>query len=290
MQNLELYGYGESVASNIARVALAEKKISYKYNLVYLESKGHHLAKEYKKLNPKNLVPTLVDNGVPIPDSIKIMRHIDSIYPQQGEILFPNTVDIETFENLLDFVSLDENKELGETLGTTAGGISAQILVKMLCKRPIISVIWDYLTKHSIKKRVPIFILLRILGKPPKSLSEKMAVMLAKHLLTIEEVLSHQKKFMMGDDYTAIDCCMTSILHRVQEMRFGSVLTSDKLPNLKNYWETLSSRNSYQEGILDYVTGEWAPEITALYGDGPSEYNDLVWFEIKNLLAKGENI
>ena len=290
MQNLELHGYGESVASNMARVALAEKKISYKYNLVYLESKGHHLAKEYKKLNPKNLVPTLVDNGVPIPDSIKIMRHIDSIYPQQGEILFPNTVDIETFENLLDFVSLDENKELGETLGTTAGGISAQILVKMLCKRPIISVIWDYLTKHSIKKRVPIFILLRILGKPPKSLSEKMAVMLAKHLLTIEEVLSHQKKFMMGDDYTAIDCCMTSILHRVQEMRFGSVLTSDKLPNLKNYWETLSSRNSYQEGILDYVTGEWAPEITALYGDGPSEYNDLVWFEIKNLLAKGENI
>ena len=289
MQNLELYGYGESVASNMARVALAEKKISYQYNLVYLESKGDHLTKEYKKLNPKNLVPTLVDNGVPIPDSIKIMRHIDSSHPQKGEILFPNTVDIETFENLLDFVSLDENKELGDTLGTTAGGISAQILVKMLCKRPIIAIIWDYLTKHSIKKRVPIFILLRILGKPPKSLSEKMAVMLAKHLLTVEEVLSHQKKFMMGDAYTAIDYCMTSILHRVQEMRFGSVLMSDKLPNLKNYWETLSSRNSYQAGILDYVTGEWAPEITALYGDGPSEYDDLVWSEINNLLAKGEN-
>ena len=289
MQNLELYGYGESVASNMARVALAEKKISYQYNLVYLESKGDHLTKAYKKLNPKNLVPTLVDHGVPIPDSIKIMRHIDSSHPQKGEILFPKTVDIETFENLLDFVSLDENKELGDTLGTTAGGISAQILVKMLCKRPIIAVIWDYLTKHSIKKRVPIFILLRILGKPPKSLSEKMTVMLAKHLLTIEEVLSHQKKFMMGDAYTAIDCCMTSILHRVQEMRFGSVLMSDKLPNLKNYWETLSSRYSYQAGILDYVTGEWAPEITALYGDGPSEYDDLVWSEINNLLAKGDN-
>ena len=289
MQNLELYGYGESVASNMARVALAEKKISYKYNLIYLESKGDHLAKEYKKLNPKNLVPTLVDNGVPIPDSIKIMRHIDSSHPQQGEVLFPSTVDIETFENLLDFVALDESKELGDTLGTTAGGISAQILVKLLCKRPIISVIWDYLTKHSIKKRVPIFILLRILGKPPKSLSQKMAVMLAKHLLTIEKVLNHQREFMMGDDYTAIDCCMTSILHRVQEMRFGSVLKSDKLPNLKNYWKTLSSRSSYKDGILDYATGEWAPEITALYGDGPNEFDDLVWSEINNSLLIGEN-
>ena len=186
-------------------------------------------------------------------------------------------------------MALDENKELGDTLGTTAGGISAQILVKLLCKRPIVSVIWDYLTKHSIKKRVPIFILLRILGKPPKSLSKKMAVMLAKHLLTVEDVLSHQKKFMMGDAYTAIDCCMTSILHRVQEMRFSSVLKSDKLPNLKNYWETVSSRTSYKEGILNYATGEWAPEIKALYGDGPNEYDDLVWSEINDSLLKGEN-
>ena len=39
LMSLELYGYGESVASNMARVALSEKKITYKYNLIYLESK-----------------------------------------------------------------------------------------------------------------------------------------------------------------------------------------------------------------------------------------------------------
>jgi glutathione S-transferase len=52
MSEIELYGYGESVASNMARVALSEKNISYKYNLLYLESKGEHLSKSYKKLNP----------------------------------------------------------------------------------------------------------------------------------------------------------------------------------------------------------------------------------------------
>ena len=125
LMNLELYGYGESVASNMARVALSEKKLTYKYNLIYLESKGDHLTKEYKKLNPKNLVPTLVDDGNPIPDSIQIMRHIDQNYSHQGEELFPNNVDINVFDKLLDFVALDENKDLGDTLGTTAGGISA---------------------------------------------------------------------------------------------------------------------------------------------------------------------
>jgi glutathione S-transferase len=285
MNKIELYGYGESVASNMARVALSEKNISYEYNLLYLESKGDHLAKNYKKLNPKNLVPTLIDNGNIIPDSIQIMRHINSTYTD-GTDLFPDNINKDRFNNLLDFVKLDEEKDLGETLGTTAGGISATILVRLLCKRPLLSVIWDYSTKHSIKKRVPIFILLRILGKPPEKLCKKMALALSKHLVYIEDVLRHEKPFMMGDKYTAIDSCMTSILHRVNEMRFSSLLSSPKLPNLANYWATIQARQSYKEGILDYVTGEWEVEIQTLYGSGSNKYENLAVSEINRLLEE----
>ena len=84
MSNFELYGYGESVASNMARVALSEKKISYKYNLVYLESKGEHLKENYRKLNPKTLIPTLTIDGKPLPDSIEIMKYIDDKFSDQG--------------------------------------------------------------------------------------------------------------------------------------------------------------------------------------------------------------
>ena len=285
MSEIELYGYGESVASNMARVALSEKNISYKYNLLYLESKGEHLSQDYKKLNPKNLVPTMVDKGNIIPDSIEIMRHINSCY-SEGTNLFPENINQDKFKNLLDFVKLDEEKELGETLGTTAGGISATVLVRLLCKRPLFSVIWDYSTKHSIKKRIPIFILLRILGKPPEQLSKKMALALSKHLVYIEKILSHKKPFMMGDQYTAIDSCMTSILHRVNEMRFSSLLSSPKLPNLSNYWTTIQGRQSYKEGILDYVTGEWEVEIQTLYGSGSNKYEDLAVSEINRLLEE----
>ena len=60
MNNYVLYGYGESVASNVVRLALAEKNISYDYKLLYLESRGDHLKADYKKLNPKTLLPTPV--------------------------------------------------------------------------------------------------------------------------------------------------------------------------------------------------------------------------------------
>ena len=285
MHKIELYGYGESVASNMARVALSEKNISYDYNLLYLESKGDHLSKKYKKLNPKNLVPTMIDNGNVIPDSIQIMRHINSTYID-GTDLFPENINQDIFNNLLDFVKLDEKKELGETLGTTAGGISATILVRLLCKRSLLSVIWDYSTKHSIKKRIPIFILLRILGKPPEKLSKKMALALSKHLVYIEDILKHEKPFMMGDQYTAIDSCMTSILHRINEMRFTNLLSSENLPNLAKYWKIIQARPSYKEGILDYVTGEWEIEIQSLYGNGSNKYEDLALSEITRLLKE----
>ena len=285
MSEIELYGYGESVASNMARVALSEKNISYKYNLLYLESKGEHLSKDYKKLNPKNLVPTMVDKGNIIPDSIEIMQHIKKVY-SQGTDLFPVNINQDRFNNLLDFVKLDEDKELGETLGTTAGGISATILVRLLCKRSLLSVIWDYSTKHSIKKRIPIFILLRILGKPPEKLSKKMALKLSKHLVYIEDILKHEKPFMMGDQYTAIDSCMTSILHRINEMRFTNLLTSENLPNIAKYWKIIQARPSYKEGILDYVTGEWEIEIQSLFGNGSNKYEDLALSEITRLLKE----
>ena len=90
MNNYVLYGYGESVASNVVRLALAEKNISYDYKLLYLESRGDHLKDDYKKLNPKTLLPTLTVNEKPISESIDIMRFIDNEHTDQGSTLFPN--------------------------------------------------------------------------------------------------------------------------------------------------------------------------------------------------------
>ena len=281
MSNLTLYGYGESVASNMARLALSEKKIKFNYNLVYLESKGDHLRDSYKKLNPKTLIPTLLADNKPIPDSIEIMKYIDKEFPNQGESLFPP--DDTEFNKLLDYLFLDDEKELGETFGTTGGGISIPVLARLLCKRSFFSVLWDYLKNHGVNKRKSIFIMVRLLGGPPPGVYKKMMSFLAKHLIYTENYLNHGKQFIYGDSYSAADCCLTALLHRVQEMRFYGVFDGKKLPNLSKYWNNISSRPSYTEAIINYETGEWKPELIGLYGDGPNDHNDLLWTEINKL-------
>ena len=284
MTNLTLHGYGESVASNVARLALSEKKLKYNYNLVYLESKGEHLRDSYKKLNPKTLIPTLVIDDKPIPDSIEIMKYIEKEFPNQGESLFPK--DDTEFDKLLDYLFLDDKKELGETFGTTGGGISIPVLAKLLCKRSFFSVLWDYLRNHGVSKRKPIFIMVRLLGGPPPGVYKKMMSFLAKHLIYTENYLNHGKEFIYGDSYSAADCCLTALLHRVQEMRFYGVFDGKKLPNLSKYWNNISSRPSYAEAIIKYETGEWKPELIGLYGEGPNDHNDLLWTEINKLLEE----
>ena len=218
-------------------------------------------------------------DGKPLPDSIEIMKYIDNEFPNQGEKLFLN--DDKKFDELIDYLKLDENKELGTTFGTTGGGISIPVLAKLLCKRSILSVALDYLRYHGIKQRRGIFLLVRILGGPPPGIYKKMMASLAKHLVYIENFLDHKKDFIYGDFYTAADCCLTALLHRVQEMRFFGVVDGNELPNIAKYWNTISSRPSYKEGILDYQTGEWVPVLEDLYGNGPNDHNDFLWDKIK---------
>ena len=72
----------------------------------------------------------------------------------------------------------------------------------------------------------------------------------------------------------------------LNEMRFTKLLRNNSLPNLRNYWKALMLRRSYQEGILDYVTGEWEPEIQSLFGDGPNKYEELALTEINRILEE----
>ena len=211
------------------------------------------------------------------------MKYIDQQYPNQGESLFPFDSNNE-FHDLVDYLFLDDKKELGETFGTTGGGISIPVLARLLCKRSFFSVVWDYLKNHGVSKRKPIFIMVRLLGGPPPSVYKKMMAYLAKHLIYTENYLNHGKEFIYGDTYSAADCCLTALLHRVNEMRFFKVFDGEKLPNLSKYWNNISSRPSYMEAIISYETGEWKPELEALYGDGPNDHNDLLWTEINKLL------
>ena len=78
---MELYSYFRSSASYRVRIALALKGLAYDYKPVHLVH-AEQLGAAYAALSPARLVPTLVDGGHALGQSLAIIEYLDETHPQ----------------------------------------------------------------------------------------------------------------------------------------------------------------------------------------------------------------
>ena len=77
---LELYTHPMSPCAQKVRIVLAEKNLEWTKKHVDLPNK-ENLQADYLKLNPLGVVPTLVDDGVPVIESSIICEYLEDAYP-----------------------------------------------------------------------------------------------------------------------------------------------------------------------------------------------------------------
>jgi glutathione S-transferase len=78
---VELYHNDMSTCAQKVRIVLAEKGLQPLEHHLNLRA-GEHNAPEYLKLNPKGVVPTLIDHGQVIVESTVICEYLDDAYPE----------------------------------------------------------------------------------------------------------------------------------------------------------------------------------------------------------------
>src|SRR3974377_710068 len=77
---LTLYNNDMSVCAQKVRLALAEKGLAYEARHLNLRA-GDQQKPDYLKLNPKGVVPTLVDGDTVVTESIVINEYLDDAFP-----------------------------------------------------------------------------------------------------------------------------------------------------------------------------------------------------------------
>ncbi len=281
----ELYHYGESLCSQMVRVALNEKQIGYTSHHMHLELTGENLSPAFKKINPNVVVPVLVHNGAPLYNSWEILRYLDNYAPQQGTKLLPQTDDgMAALDDLVHENALRSDVALGENFGTSIAGASTYILANILKRRPALGVMWDYLTKHPDRMRKIAFCVLRLRGGLPKPLYEKFIRRLAQGLADNEKRMSDGRAYMFGN-YSLLDVMMTAHFHRLEDVHLGTIFTSEHLPHLTAYWQRLQARPSYKPAILDFHSWEWRAAMDDIYKGQPSPFLPLLADELGKRLA-----
>jgi maleylpyruvate isomerase len=85
---MKLYSYFRSSAAYRVRIALHLKGLSFDYEPVHLR-KGEQHADAYRGLNRQQLVPTLIDGGTVVTQSLAIIEYLDELHPEPP--LLPST-------------------------------------------------------------------------------------------------------------------------------------------------------------------------------------------------------
>jgi maleylacetoacetate isomerase len=87
---IRLYSYWRSSAAYRVRIALNLKGLRYEYLGVHLlEGGGQQHAPDYHKLNPQDMVPTLIDGERVVRQSMAIIEYLDETYHEHGHRLMP---------------------------------------------------------------------------------------------------------------------------------------------------------------------------------------------------------
>jgi glutathione S-transferase len=89
---LELYHGGHTTCSRKTRLCLKEKGLSYKSHFLNLRGFEQHTP-IYLALNPNGVVPTLVDDGEAIVDSMLINEYLDEKYDRLTRLRPSNPLD-----------------------------------------------------------------------------------------------------------------------------------------------------------------------------------------------------
>ena len=81
--DLVLYSYFRSSAAFRVRIALNLKGLPYELHAVHLlKDGGEQHTENYKRLNPQQLVPALVNDGDVMGQSVAIIEYLDELQPQ----------------------------------------------------------------------------------------------------------------------------------------------------------------------------------------------------------------
>ena len=87
---MKLYTYFRSSAAFRVRIALNLKGLVYDPLFVHL-AKGEHRKSDYASVDPQALLPTLIDDGQALSQSLAIIEYLDEKYPEPrlvpGELL-----------------------------------------------------------------------------------------------------------------------------------------------------------------------------------------------------------
>lgn len=246
---LKLYTARNSICTQKVLITLREKSLPFEIEPVNLFT-NEQFSPAYLKLNPKGVVPTLMDAGKPVIESSLICEYLDETFPHPP--LIPAApylrARMRLWSKLVDEQIFEATRELS---------FSAHFRYKM-----------QTMTEEQRQGRYA------NTGDPAKRERlmstyelgvESPYVFQAighfeKAFKSMDEALAENGEWLVGDAFTLGDINMIPYVARLDYLQLLDVFTAER-PRVRAWWERCAARASSETEIGGRLTGEEIGEM-----------------------------
>jgi len=253
----------------MVRVALLEKGFSFDERHIKLcdqYPEGENIDKDYLAINPLGTVPAIEIEGNIICGSEEIIYQIDKIDPNNNCSLYPDNVDETDVRKWASHTTITDGVKFASTLGTIMPVFSSPLLQYMIKALPFSSIV-KILLKHPRNDRKMIFAAMYF-GNPSKKIPFMGVSNYADEIIKLEKLFSDGRNFFYNT-FSHVDINLMCVFNRLVDLGLEETV-SHKTPFIHAYWQKLKSRNSYQNGILNYYTDKEKKLLSEFYKNNDS--------------------
>ena len=267
--NIILYHANWSFCSQMVRVALLEKGFSFDERHIKLcdqYPEGENIDKDYLAINPLGTVPAIEIDGNVICGSEEIIYQIDKIDSNNNCSLYPDNVDETDIRKWASDTTITDGVKFASTLGTIMPVFSSPLLQYMIKALPFSSIM-KILLRHPRNDRKMIFTAMYF-GNPSKKIPFMGVNNYVDEIIKLEKLFSDGRSFFYNT-FSHVDINLMCVFNRLVDLGLEETV-SHKTPFIYEYWEKLKSRNSYQNGILNYYTDKEKKLLNEFYKNNDS--------------------
>ena len=267
--NIILYHANWSFCSQMVRVALLEKGFSFDERHIKLcdqYPEGENIDKDYLAINPLGTVPAIEIDGNVICGSEEIIYQIDKIDSNNNCSLYPDNVDETDIRKWASDTTITDGVKFASTLGTIMPVFSSPLLQYMIKALPFSSIM-KILLRHPRNDRKMIFVAMYF-GNPSKKIPFMGVSNYVDEIVKLEKLFSDGRNFFYNT-FSHVDINLMCVFNRLVDLGLEETV-SHKTPFIYEYWQKLKSRNSYQNGILNYYTDKEKKLLSEFYKNNDS--------------------
>jgi glutathione S-transferase len=233
---LELYHNGMSACAQKVRLTLAEKGIQWHSHHLDLRA-GDQQKADYLKLNPKGVVPTLVDGGKVVRESTVIMEYLEDRYPEPP--LRPADPHLRSQMRLWNKRLDDGHHDIATATLSMGIAFRFQYLEKgKEASDALIDKIPDPIRRERRRE---------VINHGIEAREFRIAVGMWEGLLTEMESVLGEAPALVGDRYSLADAAYTPYLTRLDHLSLLGWLA--RRPRLSAWYDRVRERPSYDSAM-----------------------------------------